>query len=58
MYVILLVSSYNLSAVAVCETWLIPAVSSSFVANDGFQVLRGDGSQSVRKHGCCLIDYS
>ena len=43
----------KLSVVAVCETWLVPTVSS-FVAVDGFHVLRGDGSQSVRKHGCCL----
>ena len=29
-------------------------VASSFVAVDGFHVLWRDGSQSVRKHGCCL----
>ena len=39
---------------AVCETWLVPAVSSSFVVIDGVQVLCSDCSQSVRKHGCCL----
>ena len=39
---------------AVCETWLVPSVSSSFVSIGGFRVVRCDGSQSVRKHGCCL----
>ena len=43
-----------MSIVAVCETWLIPSVSSSFVAIDGFQVVRGDGSNIISKHGCCL----
>ena len=40
--------------VAVCETWLVPLVSSSFISIDGFHVVRGDGSESVRKHGCGL----
>ena len=46
MCVILLVSII-LSVMAVCEMWLVPAVSSSFVI-DGFQVLHDDGSKSVR----------
>ena len=37
-----------------CKTWLVPNVPSSFVAIDGVEVVRGDGSDAVRKHGCCL----
>ena len=37
-----------------CETWLVPEVPSSSVAVDGFRVVRGDGSDAIRKHGCCL----
>ena len=40
--------------VFVPETWLVPSVSSSFVAVDGFQVVSGDGSDSFKNHGCCL----
>ena len=53
VYIRHLIDEYKLSVVAVCETWLVPTVSS-FVAVDGFHVLWGDGSLSVRKHGCCL----
>ena len=42
-----------------CETSLVPLVFSSFVFIDGFQVVRGDGSESVWKHGYCLyVGYS
>ena len=54
LYVKHLAARHHLSVVAICETWLVPSVSSSFVAVDGFQVVRGDGSDSIRKHGCCL----
>ena len=37
-----------------CETWLVPDVPLSFVAIDGFRVVRGDGSDAVHKHDCCL----
>ena len=53
MYIRHFIDEYKLSVVAVCETWLYPTVSS-FVAIDGRDVLRGNSSQSVRKHGCCL----
>ena len=49
-----MIGEYVLSVVAVCETWLIPSVSSSFISIDGFRVARGDSSLFVRKHGCCL----
>ena len=49
-----MIGEYGLSIVAVCETWLIPSVSYSFVSIDGFRVVRGDGSLFVRKPGCCL----
>ena len=45
---------YDLSVLAVCETWLVPSVSSLFVSINGLRIVRGDGSQYVRKHGCCL----
>ena len=54
LYVKHFITMFSLSIVAVCETLLIPSVSSSFVAIDGFQVVRGDGSNITRKHGCCL----
>ena len=41
-----LIEKLNLSAVAVCETWLVPGVPSSFVSIDGFRVVRGDGSDT------------
>ena len=31
---------------------MVPSVSSSFVAIDEFQVMRGDSSETIRKHGC------
>ena len=40
--------------VAVCETRPLPSVSSSFVSIEEFNVVRRNGSDSVRKHGCCL----
>ena len=43
-----------LSTVAICETRLVPSVSTSFFAVDEFQVVRGDGCNSIRKHGCFL----
>ena len=33
---------------------MVPSVSSSFIAVDGLQVVRGDDSDSIRKRGCCL----
>ena len=54
LYVKHLAARHQLSVVAICEAWLVSSVSSSFVAVDGFQVVRGDGSDSIRKHGCCL----
>ena len=50
-----MISEYNFSVIAVCET-IVPSVSSSF---DGFRVVRRNGSQSTRKHDCCLyVGYS
>ena len=54
LYLRHLICEYDLGVLAVCETWLVPSVSSSFVSIDGFRIVRGDGSQSVRKHGCYL----
>ena len=54
LYVKHLIEKFNLSVTAVCDTWLVSDVLSFFVAIDGFQVVRGDGSDAVRKHGCCL----
>ena len=34
-----LMTRFSLSILAVCETWSVPSVSSSFVVIDGFQVV-------------------
>ena len=49
-----LISEYDLCVTAVCETWLVPSVSSSFASIDGCRIVYGDGSLFVRNHGCCL----
>ena len=54
LYLRRLIDEYDLSIIAVCEILLLPSVSSSFVSFNGFQVVCGDGSLFVRKHGCCL----
>ena len=54
MYVRHFNKRFGLSIVAVCETWFIPSISS-FVAIDGLQVVRGDGSDSFRKYKCCML---
>ena len=54
LYVKHLITRFSLNIVAVCETWLVPSGISSFFAIDGFQVVRGDCSNSIRKHVCCL----
>ena len=54
LYLRHLICEYNLGVSSVCETWLVPSVSSSFVSIDGFRIVHGDGFQSVRKHCCCL----
>ena len=54
LYMKHLICEYGLSVLAVCETLLVSSVSFSFVSIGGFQIVRGDGSQSVRKQGCCL----
>ena len=35
-------------------SWLVQSVSSSFVAVDGYSVVRGDVQGLTRKHGACL----
>ena len=40
LYLKHLIGEYDLSAIAVCETWSVPSVSSSFVSVDGFRVVR------------------
>ena len=51
-----LITRSSMSIVAVCKPWLIPSVSSSFVAIDGFQVVRGDCSNLTRKHSfVCML---
>lgn len=39
-----------------CARLLVPSVSS-FVSIDGIRIVRGDGSQYVRKQGCCLYAF-
>ena len=49
LYLRHLIGEYDLSIIAVCKTWLVPSVSSSFVSIDGFSVVRGDGSLICKK---------
>ena len=44
----------DLYFLAICETWLIGDVSSSFVAVPGYTFLKKDVDSSVRKHGVGL----
>ena len=54
LYLRHMIGEHDLSVIAVCKTWLVPSVSSSFVSIDEFRVVREDGSLIVIKHGCCL----
>ena len=53
-FVINLLVEEDLSFLAICETWLIGEVPSSFVEIPGFSFLRRDVEGSVRKHGVGL----
>ena len=53
-YVSHLIDRESLDLVAVSETWLTGAVSSSFVSIPEFDVVRGDVRGDVRKHGVCI----
>ena len=53
-YVSVFARNYNLSVIAVGETHLVESISSSFVAIDGYSVVRGDVRGLIRKHGVCL----
>ena len=43
LYIKYLTEKFNLGVVVVREMWLVPEVLSSFVAVDGFWVVRGNG---------------
>ena len=49
-----LIGGRGVSALAVCETWLTSAISSSYVAIPGFRFFRKDVLGTVRKHGVGL----
>ena len=51
----LFVGEHMLDVVAVTETWLTSDVESSFVALEGYDIVRGDTNGHVRKHGACLF---
>jgi hypothetical protein len=53
-YVSLFIEECELDVVVVGETWLVPDVASSFVAVEGFTLVRGDTNSLVRKHGVCI----
>ena len=53
-YVSIFARDYDLNVVAVSESWLIESIPSSFVAIEGYSVVRGDVHGSIRKHGTCL----
>ena len=42
LYVRYIIRGFDLTIAAVYETWLVPLISLSFVAIDGFQVVHGD----------------
>jgi hypothetical protein len=44
----------KLDILAISETWLIPSIPSSFVAICNYNLIRGDTSSNVRKHGALL----
>ena len=44
----------KLDILAVSESLLVQNVLSSFVAVDGYSVVRGDVQRLTRKHGVCL----
>ena len=44
----------ELDIISISEMWLISGVESSFIALDGYVVVRGDTNSLVRKHGSCL----
>ena len=49
-----LIHDENLDMVAVTETWLTDACSSSFISIPGFSLLRGDVTGTIRKHGAAI----
>ena len=40
--------------VGICETWLLPEVSSSLIEVPGFSLIRNDTTSGRRKHGVCI----
>ena len=45
---------WTIDLLAISETWLISSIESSFIALDGFCVVKGDANELVKKHGVCL----
>ena len=44
----------NLAVVAVSESWLIESIPSSFVTVEGYNIIRGDVYEMIRKHDAWL----
>ena len=53
-YIQSLLVSEGLIMLAICETWLVEGIESSYVGIDGFNLIRRDVRGSVRKHGVGL----
>lgn len=53
-YVSVFARDYNLSVVAVDETYLVESISSSLVTIEGYSMVRGNVRCQIRKHGVCL----
>ena len=53
-YVHNLIKCENLMALAICETWLVERISSSYVELPGYKFFRRDVSGTIRKHGVGL----
>ena len=44
----------NIDAIGISETWLTSSVSDSYVSIPGFDIVRNDSPDGVRKHGVAL----
>ena len=53
-YVYNLIKGEKLLALAICETWLVERISSSYVELPGYKFFRKDVSGTIRKHGVGL----
>ena len=47
----------SIDILAVSETWLLPAVASSFIDVANFSSVRGDTDGTARKHGTMMYRY-